>query len=77
MKANKENFKCDSQTEKLIDRLTPKEREVVKHVIDGKTNKDIAKELFVTEGTVKNYVSKILEKLELNNRAELIVTLRI
>ncbi len=35
MKADKENFKYDSRTEKLIDRLTPREREVVKHVIVG------------------------------------------
>lgn len=76
MKVDKETFKFDSKKEKLIAKLTPRETEVVKHVLDGKTNKDIAKNLFVTEGTVKNYVSKILEKLELNNRAELIVMLR-
>ncbi len=75
MKIDKKNQKGDSEKEKLISTLTPRELEVAKHVLDGKTNKDIAKDLFVTEGTVKNYVSKILEKLELNNRAELIVML--
>jgi DNA-binding NarL/FixJ family response regulator len=76
MKINKEFQKCDNEKEKLLSTLTPRELEVAKHVLEGKTNRDIAKDLFVTEGTVKNYVSKILEKLELNNRSELIVMLR-
>ncbi|MDD3224529.1 MAG: response regulator transcription factor [Clostridium sp.] len=65
-----------SEKNKLIESLTPREREVAKHVFNGENNKDIANKLFVTEGTVKNYVSKIFEKLEVNSRAELIVMLR-
>lgn len=57
---------------KLLKMLTPREIEVTNGVLDGKNNKDIAKSLFVTEGTVKNYVSRILEKLEVRSRAELI-----
>ncbi|WP_010233690.1 response regulator transcription factor [Clostridium arbusti] len=48
---------------------------MVKHIIDGKTNKAIGKILFVTEGTIKNYVSKILEKLQLSSRTELVIYL--
>ncbi|UTQ08743.1 LuxR C-terminal-related transcriptional regulator [Bacillus amyloliquefaciens] len=39
--------------------------------MEGKSNKAISEALFITEGTVKNYVSRILEKLQMNNRTEL------
>jgi len=74
MKIDKEPEKAEN--EKFISTLTPREVEVVTHVLKGKTNKDIAEDMFVTEGTVKNYVSRILQKLELNNRSELIIMLR-
>jgi DNA-binding NarL/FixJ family response regulator len=51
--------------------LTPRELEVARLISDGKSNKYICKTLFLTEGTVKNYVTRILEKLELNSRTEL------
>lgn len=56
--------------------LTPRELEVVKQLLLGKNNSDIGKSLFLTEGTVKNYISHILSKLELNSRAELLVYLQ-
>lgn len=51
--------------------LTPREREVARLVAEGKNNKEIGNNLFLTEGTVKNYVTRILEKLELSSRTEL------
>jgi DNA-binding NarL/FixJ family response regulator len=39
----------------------------------GKSNRAIGQTLFITEGTVKNYVSRILDKLELSNRSELVI----
>ena len=62
--------------EQLGDTLTPREIEVVELVMQGKSNKQIASSLFLTEGTVKNYISRILDKLELNNRTELVVYLQ-
>ncbi len=56
--------------------LTPRENEVARYVMEGKSNKSIGKEIFVTEGTVKNYVSSILEKLELNSRTELVIYMK-
>lgn len=56
-----------------LDVLTPREMDVARLVAQGKSNKDICKILFLTEGTVKNYVTRILEKLELNSRTELAV----
>lgn len=50
--------------------------DVANHVLKGKSNRAIAEALFLTEGTIKNYVSKILEKLELGNRSELILYLQ-
>jgi len=50
--------------------LSQQERMVLKLVSEGKTNRDIAKTLFLGEGTVRNYVSSILSKLNVNNRAE-------
>jgi two-component system, NarL family, response regulator DevR len=50
--------------------LSQQEKMVLKLVSEGKTNRDIAQLLFLGEGTVRNYVSSILSKLGVNNRAE-------
>ena len=50
--------------------LTAQERQVVALIARGKTNPQIATDLFLSEGTVRNYVSSILSKLGVSNRAE-------
>ncbi len=50
--------------------LSQQEKHVLLLVSEGKTNREIAKALFLGEGTVRNYVSSILSKLSVNNRAE-------
>jgi DNA-binding NarL/FixJ family response regulator len=50
--------------------LTQQEKHVVNLVSEGKTNREIAKALYLGEGTVRNYVSSILSKLGVSNRAE-------
>lgn len=50
--------------------LSQQERMVLKLVSEGNTNKEIAHTLFLGEGTVRNYVSSILAKLDVSNRAE-------
>jgi len=50
--------------------LSQQEKHVLLLVSEGKTNREIAKNLFLGEGTVRNYVSSILSKLGVNNRAE-------
>lgn len=52
--------------------LTKRENEVLKLVAEGKTTKEIASELYLTVGTVRNYISTIFEKLEVSNRIEAI-----
>jgi len=50
--------------------LSQQEKHVLLRVSEGKTNREIAKALFLGEGTVRNYVSSILSKLGVSNRAE-------
>ncbi len=50
--------------------LTRREAEVLQFVADGLSNKEIASELSITEGTVKNHVHNALEKLHLTNRVQ-------
>jgi DNA-binding NarL/FixJ family response regulator len=50
--------------------LTAQERKILILVADGKTNKEIAAEVFLSDKTVKNYVSSILSKLNLQRRAQ-------
>ncbi|OOM75596.1 transcriptional regulatory protein DegU [Clostridium puniceum] len=60
-----------NEYKKKLELLTQRELEVAKLVAQGKSNKDICLLLFLTEGTVKNYLTKIFEKLELSSRTEL------
>lgn len=53
--------------------ITAKELEVVELVAEGLNNKEIAEALFLSEGTVRNYLSNILEKLGLRDRTQLVV----
>lgn len=52
--------------------LTEREMEVLELVADGKNTKEIAGQLSITTGTVRNYISTILDKLEVTNRIEAI-----
>lgn len=58
-------------SEKTADELTTREKEIVKLIGRGKTNKEIASELFLSEGTVKNHITNILSKLYLRDRTQL------
>ena len=51
-------------------RLTDRELEVLRLVAKGMNNREIAKELFISDNTVKNHVRNILEKLQLHSRME-------
>lgn len=52
---------------------SPRELEIIKAVADGLSNKEIAERLFISEGTVKNYISNILNKEGLTHRTALAV----
>lgn len=51
--------------------LNEKEMGIIELVADGLNNKEIAEKLFLSEGTVRNYISSILEKLQLRDRTQL------
>lgn len=53
--------------------LTEKEIEIISKVANGLSNKEIAETLFLSEGTVRNYISVILEKLNLRDRTQLAI----
>ena len=56
--------------QKLLDNLTEREQDVLNELAQGKTNKEIAGKLYITERTVKFHVSSILGKLGAGNRTE-------
>ncbi|SBT52575.1 two component transcriptional regulator, LuxR family [Micromonospora auratinigra] len=55
---------------RLLDGLTPREREVAVALGQGRTNAEISAQLFMSVPTVKAYVSRLLTKLDLNNRVQ-------
>lgn len=50
--------------------LTDREREILEHVADGDSNKEVAAELLISEKTVKHHMTNILQKLQVRNRVE-------
>lgn len=59
--------------QKLVDSLTPRERQVFERVARGKMNKEIARELGATERTMKAHRANIMEKLQIATVAELVL----
>ena len=54
----------------LLVRLSPQERNIMEHLSEGLTNRQIAERMFLAEKTVKNYVSNVLAKLGMSRRSE-------
>ncbi len=61
------------QSSKTFLSLTPREQDVLKLIADGSTNRDIANQLYISEGTVKSHVTHLLSRLNLRNRAQLAI----
>jgi DNA-binding NarL/FixJ family response regulator len=57
-------------TDPLLARLSPQERRILELIAEGRTNRGIAEELFLSEKTVRNYVSTLLAKLGMRRRSE-------
>lgn len=66
-------MKREEEKVEIPEYLTDRELAIIKRVGEGKTNKEIAEELFLSVGTVKNHISAILQKLELRDRTQLAI----
>ncbi|MGP4076598.1 response regulator [Halobacillus sp. K22] len=73
-KLPEQNRILENHQDKNDKTLTPREVEILYEVSLGLTNKDIAEKLFLTEGTVKNYISNIYSKLEVKDRINAVKT---
>lgn len=58
---------------KRLDKLTQRENEIAELVAQGCSNREIAQQLFISEGTVRNMLSIILDKLEVRDRTQLAI----
>jgi two-component system, NarL family, response regulator DevR len=65
-----ERLRSGPKSDPLLAKLSDQEREIVTHIAEGKTNKQIADEMFLAEKTVKNYVSNLLAKMGMSRRSE-------
>jgi len=55
---------------RALQQLTPRQREIVRLIAQGRTNRQIAQELVITVGTAANHVAQVLDRLGLDNRAQ-------
>lgn len=69
--AGNEAKSCEATRDEY--KISDKEFDIIKLVADGLNNKEISSTLYLSEGTVRNYISTILEKLELRDRTQLAV----
>lgn len=60
-------------TDKRIEELTEREIDILRLIAEGKNNKEIGDELFISQGTVKNHITRVLLKLDLRDRTQLAV----
>lgn len=72
----KKNKDTSEASGKLMSDLTAREKEICLLVSQGLNNKQIADELYISEGTVKNYISSIYDKTGIHDRSKLIVAIK-
>lgn len=67
------NKTVDKNIDPKVELLTEREIEILRLIAEGKNNKEIADELFLSQGTVKNHITRTLIKLDLRDRTQLAV----
>ena len=65
-----ERLRSGSEEDELLARLSPQERNILRLIADGLTNRQIAEQVHLAEKTVKNYVSNLLSKLGMERRTQ-------
>lgn len=58
------------QDDPILGKLTPQEQKIAEKIAEGMTNREIAESMFLSEKTVKNYVSNLLAKMDMSRRSE-------
>jgi RNA polymerase sigma factor (sigma-70 family) len=67
-----EHYAQDSELVRMLATLTPREREVMEHVVAGRHNRDIAAELEISARTVEVHKARVMQKLQVNSIADLV-----
>lgn len=70
------NKDISEANEELLSDMTEREKEICRLVSKGLNNRQIANELYISEGTVKNYISSIYDKTGIHDRSKLIVAMK-
>ena len=65
--------KRKNNTKNLLQKLTPQEQKIVNLILENKTNKEIALELFVSVSTIKTHINNLYKKLDVSSREEMAV----
>jgi len=65
-------FNVRVKAKSLRQKLTPQEQKIVNHILQEKSNKEIAAELFVSLSTVKTHINNLYKKLEVSSREEIV-----
>jgi DNA-binding NarL/FixJ family response regulator len=60
------------QLKEILDSFSPREREVIEHIAMAYSNREIAEKMFISEQTVKNYISRIYVRLGVSRRSQLV-----
>ncbi len=55
--------------------LTPREKEIFDQLIDGKNSKEIAQHFYISDKTVRNHISNVMQKLEVKTRYQAVIEL--
>jgi DNA-binding NarL/FixJ family response regulator len=69
-----ENVGAEDQQQNKLTALTPREQDVLRSLVKGSTNKEIAKELFISEKTVKSHLNQVFKKMNVSRRLEAILS---
>ncbi len=68
------DIKLSNQVKSIEDfDVTERELDIIKLLAEGMNNKEISQTLFLSEGTVRNYISNLLDKLDLRDRSQIVV----
>jgi DNA-binding NarL/FixJ family response regulator len=70
---NEREDKVTATPDEITEQLTEREMDVLRLIAEGLSNKDIAARLYLSEGTVRNYVSVIMDKMHANDRTQVVI----